>query len=140
MKLLIQYAFSFLHQPYKWGGDDPTGFDCSGLVQEILKSVGADPPGDQTAHELFKFFQKYGTPCGATPGALAFFGTPQKIKHVGFCIDHIRMIDAAGGGPKVETLSDAAQHNAFVKLSLIERRPDFLTCYKPTYKRLTPIV
>ena len=136
MNNLIQYAQSFLHQPYKWGGDDPSGFDCSGLVQEILRSVNMDPPGDQTAHKLYEHFRTYGTGCSATPGALAFFGTPSKIKHVGFCIDHVRMVDAAGGNSKTITLDDAIGQNAFVKMSWIERRHDLVACLFPNYKRL----
>jgi cell wall-associated NlpC family hydrolase len=57
MDLLIQYAMSFIGVPYRWGGSNPiTGFDCSGLVQEILKSVYMDPPGDQTAEALYQYF------------------------------------------------------------------------------------
>ena len=37
-------AFSLLHKPYIWGGDNPAkGVDCSGLVIEILKSMGKLP-------------------------------------------------------------------------------------------------
>ncbi|MDF1545096.1 MAG: NlpC/P60 family protein [bacterium] len=36
----LQTALSYLGRPYRWGGDDPSGIDCSGLVVECLKSVG----------------------------------------------------------------------------------------------------
>ena len=36
-------AWKYIGKFYKWGGDDPSGFDCSGFVIEILKSVGILP-------------------------------------------------------------------------------------------------
>src|SRR5262245_24009514 len=45
---------SHLNSPYAWGGDDSiTGFDCSGLVIEGLRSVGLlARDGDWTAADL----------------------------------------------------------------------------------------
>ena len=46
-------AWHYLGTPYIWGGDDFSGFDCSGFVIEILKSVGILPrDGDWTAAML----------------------------------------------------------------------------------------
>ncbi|MFC1535727.1 NlpC/P60 family protein, partial [Candidatus Neomarinimicrobiota bacterium] len=40
-KIASSIAFHFVGLPYLWGGDDAVaGYDCSGLVIEILKSVG----------------------------------------------------------------------------------------------------
>ena len=40
-KAVLDYAYSFLGTPYRWGGDDPlTGIDCSGLALEVLKAAG----------------------------------------------------------------------------------------------------
>ena len=41
---LIAYAKKYIGTPYKWGGSSPLGFDCSGLVQYVFKSVGIDLP------------------------------------------------------------------------------------------------
>jgi probable lipoprotein NlpC len=34
---LIQYGTQFVGLPYKWGGEDSAGFDCSGLVQHVMR-------------------------------------------------------------------------------------------------------
>lgn len=139
MQTLSKYALSFLHQPYRWGGDDPlAGFDCSGLVQEILKGgAGFLFSTDMTAHDLYVFL-KTGKEKPAVPqqGALAFFGTEAKIVHVGFCIDSFRMIEAGGGGSKTLTTEDAIKQNAFVRMRPIQTRKDFVGCYLPDYRHL----
>lgn len=39
-KIATKVAWSFIGKWYKWGGDDPSGFDCSGFVIEILIGYG----------------------------------------------------------------------------------------------------
>ena len=56
MQTLTNYAKSFIGKPYSWAGETPMGgFDCSGLVQTILRSVGLDPAGDQSAQALMDY-------------------------------------------------------------------------------------
>jgi cell wall-associated NlpC family hydrolase len=138
VKLVVEYALSFLGKPYKWAGDDPlAGWDCSGLVQEILASAGIDPPGDQTAQGLFDHFEKNGKYGVYGPGALAFFGeSTRKISHVGFCLDTYRMVEAGGGGSKTLTEQDAITQNAFVRIRLIKARKDFQAVIMPFYKTI----
>lgn len=135
MKLLIAYAMAHVGLPYRWGGDDPIeGYDCSGLVQEILASVGADPAGDQTADGLYRHFVKYGHKIDApAPGALAFYGTQARIKHVGFCLDSHRMLEAGGGGSKTLTVGDAAAQNAYVRIRTVKFRKDLVEVILPRY-------
>jgi cell wall-associated NlpC family hydrolase len=141
MKLLVEYAMSFVGQPYRWGGDDPIeGFDCSGLVQEILASVGADPAGDQTAQTLFEHFRRQGRISPSAPGAIVFYGKNRDlVTHVAFCIDRYRVVEAGGGGAKIKTRSDAAEANAFVRVRPFDHRPDIVAIWMPEYLRVTPI-
>ena len=44
-ELFVDVLWNYLGTWYSWGGDDPEGFDCSGLVVEGLKSVGMIPRG-----------------------------------------------------------------------------------------------
>jgi cell wall-associated NlpC family hydrolase len=136
MDLLIRYAMSFVGLPYRWGGDDPMeGFDCSGLVQEILASAGMDPPGDQTAQALYDHFEKTGTVGAVGPGVLAFYGqSVRKITHVGFCIDQYRMVEAGGGGSRTINLKAAVDQNAYVRIRLVTTRKDLVATINPRYK------
>lgn len=73
IKIAREVAMSFIGTYYKWGGDDPSGFDCSGFVIEILKSVGAFPrQGDSTAAGLY---ERYARANGPDLGNLVFYGT-----------------------------------------------------------------
>lgn len=111
-------AWQYLGNWYKWGGDDPSGFDCSGLVIEILKSVGVLMPGiDLTARDLFRNFRKVSAPY---MGTLVFYNTP--ISHVEFCMDSVYAIGASGGGKKTLTVEDAIRDNAFIKIRPIIRQ------------------
>ena len=138
MNTLIGYAMSFVGLPYRWGGDDPmSGFDCSGLVQEILASVGEDPPGDQTADALFRYFLNRGTLDRRRAGSLAFFGRlGNGITHVGFMIDSWRMIEAAGGGSTTRTLKDATRQNAYIRIRPLNRRVDLVKVILPDYRNI----
>jgi|SRR5690242_6449076 len=41
---IIDFARQFLGTPYVWGGTQPGGFDCSGLVQYVYKHFGVSLP------------------------------------------------------------------------------------------------
>lgn len=134
MDFIIQYAMSFIGTPYRWGGDDPIhGFDCSGLVQEILASVGADPVGDQTAQGLYDHFAPISEKVRG-PGALAFYGKSiREITHVVFMVSEEIAVGANGGGSKTVNEDEAAKSNAFVKLRPVEYRKDLVAIVMPDY-------
>lgn len=136
ISIIKEYALSFLLKPYRWAGDDFSGIDCSGLVQEILMAAGIDPVGDQTAQTLFNYFMdpKNGKTGEPQLGALAFYGeSHMKITHVAFCMSSFLMIEAGGGGSKVNTVQDAIATNAFVRIRPILRRKDLIACILPKY-------
>lgn len=135
MQFIIAYALSLIGTPYKWGGSNPLeGFDCSGYVQEILKAGGIDPPGDQTAQALYDYFSRNGSVNKYGPGALAFFGdSVLKIKHVAFCIDEHKCIEATGGNPSTLTPDAAIQQGAYVRMRPIKHRKDLQAVIMPYY-------
>lgn len=132
--VLSRYAMAFLGVPYRWGGENPiTGFDCSGFVQELLRSIGMDPPGDQTAQALFDAFKE----CEAemiSEGCLLFFGkSNRQITHVAFALNRYLMIEAGGGGHLTLTEKDAAAQNAFIRMRPITNRSDLVGFLLPKY-------
>lgn len=134
-KVLYDYAMSFVGKPYRWGGDDPmASFDCSGLVVEILQSSGDFPHGkDATAQGLYSWFVMRGKITLQAPcfGALAFFGKDiNRISHVGFCLDAIRMLEAGGGNSKIDTVEEAIDANAYIRIRPVSIRKDLVSLLK----------
>lgn len=115
---------SYLGTFYRWGGDDPSGFDCSGLVLEGLQSVGKIASNtDMTAATMWERFKAFSI---ATPhaGALVFYCNKHgKVIHVEVCITESLAIGESGGGHRVKTEADAIAFNAFVKVRPIYGRP-----------------
>jgi len=119
MKLLYDTALSFLNTPSIWGGYSFLGYDCSGLVQEILKSAGVDPPGDQTAQALFDHFRDTKNHISNMRdfGALVFYGHfDSQIDHVALMMSPFRMIEAGGSSKDIVTPGQAAKAGAFVRI------------------------
>lgn len=131
--VLYDYAMRLVGLPYRWGGDDAVdGFDCSGMVVELLQSVGVLPAGfDSNAAGFWNFpaFQKVDAP---RFGALAFFGLPSVI-HIGFCLNEALMLEAGGGGSKTTTKEAAAAANAYVRVRPIKTRKDLVGFRLPSY-------
>lgn len=139
MQTLRELAMSYLGLPYKYGGNNPiTGFDCSGLVCELLKSCGVLPHGaDLNAQGLYDLLEKSGSVDRWGMGSVAFYGKdPLNITHVAFCLDQYRMIEAGGGDRTTLTAADAAAKNACVRIRPIKYRSDFMVVIKPDYARI----
>ena len=81
---ITEYAKTFIGTKYTWGGESADeGFDCSGFVQECLRSQGLDPKGDQTAQMLYDHFTETApsyTPAIPSAGCLLFFGVSKWIQ------------------------------------------------------------
>ena len=117
VKIASQIAFKFIGIKYRWGGDDTVaGFDCSGLIIEILKSVGKLPrEGDWTAETLFLRFRDKKVMV-AKEGCLVFYAKNNKVNHVEYVWKRGLTIGASGGGSTTLTKQDAIRQNAYVKI------------------------
>lgn len=129
--VLYDYALKHVGIPYKWGGNNPlTGFDCSGLVIDILQAAGVMRNVDMTAAELMEHF-KSKIP-EADFGALVFFGAGT-ASHVGFALNKTLMLEAGGGDHTVTSRSVAEEKGACVRIRPIARRNDLLAICWPPY-------
>lgn len=125
--LALAVAESHLGRFYSWGGDDPGGFDCSGLVTDVLKAPGIIARGQRlTAQGFYDRWsaRRFGPSMIAKliPGMLVFWKRPDgTVRHVEMVYEVLTdgtvvMIGASGGGPETKTLADAIVANAFVQL------------------------
>lgn len=113
----VRTALSYLGTPYIWGGDDPSGFDCSGFVIECLKSAGLlRESEDYTADALLRLFKENATE-RPTEGCLLFLLDERgKAGHVTICLDEHFQIGASGGGSTTRSAEQAYRDNAYVKI------------------------
>jgi probable lipoprotein NlpC len=96
---LLAAAESYQGTPYRYGGFDRNGLDCSGLVYASFKdSLAVSVPRSTSA--LYNWTEKIG-PSALQPGDLVFFITQgRSISHVGIYVGEGRFIHSASEGPK----------------------------------------
>jgi probable lipoprotein NlpC len=96
---VIAAAEKYEHTPYRYGGLDRRGLDCSGLVYvSFYDALGVSVP--RNTWGLYSWAEKI-TLNEARPGDLVFFKTTNKgnISHVGILVGNGRFIHAASEGP-----------------------------------------
>ena len=104
VKTVLQRAFALLGTPYRWGGTSPEGgFDCSGLVGYVFRTIGIDLP------RVSRAMASEGTPVvdrGAlAEGDLVFFGKRGHVDHVGIYIGQGKFLHAPRTGRDVTVSS-----------------------------------
>ena len=128
-EIMVNYALEMLGTSYRWGGATPMGgFDCSGLVQEGLRSIGMiSARVDHNSQMLHDALIKTCKQQGIEYGAILFFGKSKtQITHCAIAFHQGLMIEAGGGGSKTSTLADAIKDEAFVRVRPIGNRKDLV--------------
>lgn len=107
-------ALSLRGAPYRNGGADPAGFDCSGLVSYVFAQHGVRVPREvrkqyEVGHDV--------DPTSLAPGDLVFFTTVSPgASHVGIVVGGDQFVHApsSNGVVRVESLSSQYWSNRFV--------------------------
>ena len=122
----VDYIQRWIGTPYAWGGDDFSAFDCSGLIVEVLKSIGKfHDHEDYSASALYQKF-KDNEVKQAFSGCLIFwFNIPGKAVHVAMMINKYFLVHASGGGSQIKTLKDAIDKNAYVMMRELKKVAKF---------------
>ncbi|MCX7759444.1 MAG: NlpC/P60 family protein, partial [bacterium] len=108
---IVSFALNFLGTPYVWGGNTPSGFDCSGYVKYVYAHFGINLP--RRASEQATVGQTVSLD-EAQPGDLVFFYSP--ISHVGIYLGDGMFVHAPRTGDVVKIAPLAGR-----KLTLIKR-------------------
>lgn len=91
-ELIVNEAYSWLGTPYRFGGDNREGVDCSGLVSQVYASVGIDLP--RTSRTQFEAVDRISSD-NLNSGDLIFFSNGAIVNHVGIYIGNGEMIHAS---------------------------------------------
>ncbi|WP_062307381.1 C40 family peptidase [Alicyclobacillus sendaiensis] len=101
---VADYARTFLGDPYKWGGNGPSAFDCSGLIQYVFAHFYIQLP--RTSYAQYEV----GVPVSKSslqPGDIVFFDTyGDGPSHDGIYLGNGQFINAASTSVEIDSLSD----------------------------------
>lgn len=102
----IRFACAQLGEPYRWGAEGPSAWDCSGLTMKAWAKAGVHLP--HSSRMQYGAGRRVGR-SELRPGDLVFFYNP--ISHVGLYLGGGRMIHAPHSGDVVRI---APLHRGFV--------------------------
>ena len=94
-----EVAASMVGKPYRYGGNTPQGFDCSGLVYFSFKRAGMDVP---RSTETQRSKSRRVSASSLARGDLLFFNQEGKYSsHVGIYLGGKRFVHAPSSGKRV---------------------------------------
>ena len=113
-RAVAEFALGFRGVPYRQGGADPAGFDCSGLVQYVFAQYGLAVP--RVVEQQYQVGHRI-HPSDIKPGDLLFFSTKGPgASHVGIAIGEGRFIHAPNstGVVRVEALTSVYWRSRYI--------------------------
>jgi cell wall-associated NlpC family hydrolase len=98
---IIDEAKKYIGSPYRWGGNTPAGFDCSGFTKYVFDKQGVSLP--RTAASQWDAATPVNSP---SIGDLVFFET-YKVgpSHVGIYLGNNKFISAASSGVTISDMT-----------------------------------
>ncbi|MDR7002601.1 LysM peptidoglycan-binding domain-containing protein [Neobacillus niacini] len=98
---VIAEAQKYIGTPYRWGGNTPSGFDCSGFTKYVFDQVGISLP--RTTSTQWSATTPVSSP---SVGDLVFFETYKAgPSHVGIYLGNNKFISAADQGVVISDLT-----------------------------------
>lgn len=117
---LVNTALGFQGTPYRFGGTNPTGFDCSGLVRYVFAQHGIAMP--RLAAQQFEVGRKVELD-DVQPGDLVFFSTiAPGPSHVGIAVGGGEFVHAPSslGWVQTERLDSSYWRQRFIAATRVE--------------------
>ncbi len=108
-------AKSMIGRPYKYKGDSPAGFDCSGLVRYSYLTAGVEVP--HGTEQLLKVTRTVSVKARKKGDLLFFNENGKKASHVGIYTGSNKFVHAPSTGGKVreESLADPYWKRSFLE-------------------------
>ncbi len=115
---LYRFIDQWMYTPYKWGGTDSKGIDCSAFLQRLLAEVyHIDIPRTSVQQFFDNWIERFGSSKYLSEGDLVFFRTmdDKLISHVGFYLNNHMFVNASSSkGVSIASLDDPYWKRCFV--------------------------
>jgi len=123
--------YSFIDQwmatPYKWGGTDATGIDCSAFIQRVLAEVYNIQIPRTSVQQFFNdWIERFGSAEYLSEGDLVFFRTDNEklISHVGMYLKNRMFVNSSSSkGVSIACLDDPYWKRCYVAAGRIKIPP-----------------
>lgn len=114
---VVSQAQNYLGTPYVWGGDSPSGFDCSGFLNFVFEQENKTIP--RTVSEIWNFSTPVDQP---SVGDIVFFETYQAgASHAGIYIGDGKFIHAGvTNGVEISELDQEYWQERYIGANRIE--------------------
>jgi cell wall-associated NlpC family hydrolase len=103
---VVETALDAMGAPYRWGGSDANGFDCSGLIQFAYARIGVGLPR-RSVDQARAGVEVPLDPARLRPGDILAFGARPggPVTHVGLFVGDGRFIHSASDGVRISRLA-----------------------------------
>jgi hypothetical protein len=123
--LLYRFIDRWMYTPYKWGGTDEKGIDCSSFMQKLLLEVYQIEIPRTSVQQFFDgWIDRFGSARYLSEGDLVFFQTigDNAVSHVGLYLGNRMFVNSSSSkGVNIASLDDPYWKARFVAAGRVKR-------------------